>query len=108
MFVSELIKKCASSLRVRLTLQLLAVAVVALAAVTVIGWQVAAHAERNAIYGQTEQQIAKQAARFNGQAQVDQSVSRDLAAIAVAGRGDSRDRIVDMVGQVGREHPDLL
>ena len=70
--------------------------------------RVAAHAERNAIYGQTEQQIGKQAARFNGQAQVDQSVSRDLAAIAVAGRGGSRDRMVDMVGQVAREHPDLL
>ena len=80
----------------------------ALAAVTLIGWQVAAHAEQNAIYQETEQLIAKQAARFNGQAQVDQSVSRDLAAIAVAGRGDSRARIVDTVGQVGREHPGLL
>ena len=108
MFLGELRKRCASSLRVRLTLQLLAVAAVALAAVTLIGWQVAAHAEQNAIYQETEQLIAKQAARFNGQAQVDQSVSRDLAAIAVAGRGDSRARIVDMVGQVGREHPGLL
>jgi len=104
----KLIGRPARSLRVRLTLQLLAVASVALAAVTVIGTQVASRAQEHAVYDATGQMIAKQAAEFNAQAQVHQSLAHDLAAVALEGRGDSRKRISDIVGQMAREHPEVL
>jgi methyl-accepting chemotaxis protein len=68
-------------MRARLLLQILPGVALAVIALTVVAVTTVANAQRDAVYGQMSQMIAKEAARFDGDARRGVQMARRLAGV---------------------------
>ncbi len=96
------------SMRARLLIQILPLVATAVAALTTVAVKVASDHERAAVYGQIQQQIGREAQRFQTDAAAHFAVAHDLAADM---EGDPRhDRVASagIVTRTGALHPDIF
>jgi methyl-accepting chemotaxis protein len=96
------------TMRARLLVQILPLVALAIAALTAVAIKVASDHQRAAIYGETQQQIAREAQRFETSAATHMAVAHDLAAGV---EGDPRhDRAADtaVVMRTVQRHPDTF
>jgi methyl-accepting chemotaxis protein len=96
-------------MRARLLLQIMPGVVLAVVVLTFAAIQIASDAQRDAVYEKTAQQIAKEAATFDGQARANQSLASDAAALVEAGRGStSRQQNARVLRRLAERHPGAL
>jgi methyl-accepting chemotaxis protein len=96
------------SLRARLLLQILPAAALAVIALTAVAIKVASDSQRDAVYGQMSQLIAREAASFDGDARRVQAIAHDLGAAVESDTTRDRTRGAAVTNQFALSHPDLL
>src|SRR5215210_5759397 len=97
-----------SSMRARLLLQILPAVALAIAAVTLIAINRAASDERAAVYGEMEQLIAKEAARFDTQAQSNMTRAHTLAGTIEGDPDPSRARTAAITTELTKQSKGVL
>jgi hypothetical protein len=96
------------TLRARLLFQILPAVALAIVAITAIAIKVAASAQRDAVYREMSQQIAREAAGFDGDVRRAQAIAHDLGTAVEADTTRDRARGAAVTEQFAIDHPELL
>jgi methyl-accepting chemotaxis protein len=75
------------SMRARLLLQIVPGVALAVVALTIAAISIASEAQKDAVYDETSELIAKEAARFDTRARASMTLAQDTAALVEGGRG---------------------
>ena len=95
-------------MRARLLTRILPLVAIAIAALTGVAIKVASDHQRNAIYGETQQQIAREAQRFETTAASNLTVAHDLAADVEGDPRNDRAASAGIVTRTAQRHPGLF
>ena len=98
----------ARSMRARLLMQILPLVTVAIAVLTAVAVKIASDHQRAAVYGETQQLIAREAQRFETQAGSQMAVAHDLAAAMEGDPRHDRAASAGIVTRAGQRRPDIF
>src|SRR3954451_14749141 len=96
------------SLKARLLLQILPAVALAIIAITAIAVKIASDAQRDTVYREMSQMIAREASGFDGDVRQARATARDLGTAVEADQARDRARGAAVVRQFTVENPNLL